>query len=374
MLKMSSDDPPPTSPDYLRNLAMDAPTQRVFGLRALFAELADQGVPADRLLAGSGITTNQLSDPRSLVSRRQRLVVYDNAHRLSGRPDLGIYAGKRQRMSDFCVFGYAMASCPTLGDALDLGLKQFPRATHTVPLGSRIEGDLGILFAPNATFLGDALPFVSEFWCSSMNGLFCNILEAPFPSIRMLVSYPAPSYWREYETQFGCPIEFDAGVNEWHYDALARDVVLPNANPMTTSILQSFSWDPPLIDEAKGLDLVSTITAMLMNQKGDIGNIDSVAERLGLSLRTLHRRLAAGGVTYRSIVDEVRQRLAFRFLKQTTMTIEQIAEQTGFSDASNFRKAFKRWTGRTPSDVRHPEDKNVSQPPSEASFNSNPRL
>ncbi|WP_213309161.1 AraC family transcriptional regulator [Paraburkholderia sacchari] len=339
---------------------MDAPTQRLFGLRGLFAELAEQGVSIAQLLAGSGITTDQLSDPRSLISRRQRLIVYSNAQRLSGRPDVGIYAGKRQRMSDYGVFGYAMASCHTLGDALDLGLEQLPRATHAVPLGSRVEGDVGILFAQNAAFLGDALPFLSEFWCSSMNGLFCNILESPFPSIRMLVTYPAPSYWRTYEREFGCPIEFDAGVNEWHYDARLRNSVLPNANPVTMSILQSCWWDAPSIDGAREVDLVSTITAMLMDQSGDIENIDSIAGKLGMSLRTLHRRLAAAGVTYKSIVDEVRQKLAFRYLRQTTMTIEQIAEQTGFSDASNFRRAFKRWTGRTPGELRRlPEKKGL---------------
>ncbi|MBR8257230.1 AraC family transcriptional regulator [Burkholderia ambifaria] len=335
---------------------MDTPVQRLFGLRALFAELADQDVSAAQLLEGSGVTRDQLNDPRCMVSRSQRLAIYRNVQRLSARPDVGMAAGRKQRLSDFCVFGYAMASCPTLGAALDLGLKQLPRAGHVLHVSSHVEGDLGIWSTHNPASLGEALPFVSEFWCSSIHGLLCDILEKPFPSIRMLFAYPAPPHWHTYEQEFGCPIEFDAGVNEWHYDAGARELPLPNANPMTTRIFQSFWWDPPLIDEAEGLDLVSTITAILMNQNGDIENVDSVAEKLGVSVRTLHRRLAAEGITYKSIVDEVRQKLAFRYLKQTTMTIEQIAEQTGFSDASNFRKAFKRWTGRTPGDVRSPRE------------------
>lgn len=332
----------------------DTPSQTLFGLRALLNEFADQGVSNAQLLADSGLRPHQLSDPQFLISRHQRLLIYQNAQRLTTRSDVALTAGARQRISDFCVFGFAMASCPTLGSALDLGFRYLPRIGHLLQFSSHVEGDLGILSSHNPWSLGDDLPFATELWRSSINRLLGQILEAPFPSVRMLFPYPAPSHWRAYEQTFGCPVEFDAGVDEWHYDARAQDQELPNANPMAVLIFQTF-WKQLLIEDVDYQNLIPSITTILMSQHGNCKNIDSLAERLRISVRTLHRRLAAEGVTYQSIVDDVRRRLALRYLEQTSMTTDQIAERVGFSDAANFRKAFKRWTGLTPGEARRPQ-------------------
>lgn len=73
---------------------------------------------------------------------------------------------------------------------------------------------------------------------------------------------------------------------------------------------------------------------------------------MGLSARTLHRRLDEVGTSYRDIINAVRSRLAIEFLGRTDLSVDQIAKRTGFSDVSNFRKAFKRWTGQTTSHYR----------------------
>jgi len=150
---------------------------------------------------------------------------------------------------------------------------------------------------------------------------------------------------------FNCPVEFDAGVMEWHYSANARALPLPNANPMTAMVCQDFC-EQILASQASSSGLAQTIRTMLINRPGRFANIDEIAERLGTSLRTLHRHLASEGLTYQSLVDDIRRTLAIEYLEHTSMAIEQIAERVGFSDVSNFRKAFKKWTGRAPSDFR----------------------
>ncbi len=77
-----------------------------------------------------------------------------------------------------------------------------------------------------------------------------------------------------------------------------------------------------------------------------------MAERLHLSPRTLHRRLADAGTGYQEVLDRIRSRLAVEFLERTGLSIERIAERSGFSDVSNFRKAFKKWTGQSPAHYR----------------------
>jgi AraC-like DNA-binding protein len=78
-----------------------------------------------------------------------------------------------------------------------------------------------------------------------------------------------------------------------------------------------------------------------------------IASELGLSLRTFHRRLADEGLSYQSIVDGMRRSLATELLENTRLSIDQVAERVGFADATSFRKAFRKWTDRSPTDFRH---------------------
>jgi len=77
-----------------------------------------------------------------------------------------------------------------------------------------------------------------------------------------------------------------------------------------------------------------------------------MAAALHVGARTLRRRLRAEGRTYQQVVDEVRLQLAIKYLTDTDMTQEHIACRLNFSGAANFRRAFRRWTGKAPSQIR----------------------
>ena len=101
-------------------------------------------------------------------------------------------------------------------------------------------------------------------------------------------------------------------------------------------------------------ELVRNVRAACLNAAGGLPAMDQMAEQLHMSPRTLHRRLIAAGSSYQEILDDVRRRLAIEFLRNTDLTIEEVSERVGFSDASNFRKAFKKWTGTVPAEYRKP--------------------
>ena len=91
----------------------------------------------------------------------------------------------------------------------------------------------------------------------------------------------------------------------------------------------------------------------LLNQNlREYHNIERIAARLRMSSRTLRRRLTEEGVSFQDLQRDARQRFAIAYLRETNMSIEDIADQLGFSDAANFRRAFKQWTGRVPSSYR----------------------
>lgn len=329
----------------------DSLSMSLFGLAALVTEMASQGVSLKALLNGTGVDPLQFDDPKCLISRRQRLAIYTNAMRMATRSDIALLAGARQRVGDFGIFGYALASSRTLGDALDFSSRHLRQAGPVLQISYINDGDLRIWRSHNPESLGELLPFAAEFWRSSTHALLSKVLEAPFPSVRMLMPYPAPTHWRSYSRMFNCPVEFNAGAMEWHYHASSRALPLPNANPMTAVVCQDFC-EQILFSQNASSGLAQTIRAMLVHRPGRFANIDEVAELLGTSLRTLHRHLAAEGFTYQSLVDDLRRTLAIEYLEHTTMAVEQIGERVGFSDASNFRKAFKRWTGYAPSHFR----------------------
>ena len=330
----------------------DAPAQSLLGLRALAEELTAEGASITELLAQTGVHPLQLEDPDACISPRQRLSIYRNARALAHHSDVGLRSGARQRISDFGIYGYAMTSSPTFGEALRFGVEHVAMASPVVmQISLRIEDNTAILRSHGMQCLGDLLPFVAEFWRSSMTALFSRVLEAPFPAKRMVFTFPAPPHWRSYEQMFNCPIHFGRDVMEWHFDASMLDRLCPNANPITARMCRQLC-ERPMLEITGGTQLSRQIRSAFLSRPNALPTAEEAAKQLGLSLRTLHRRLARDGLSYKSVLDSLRRRVATEFLENTQLPIDLVAERVGFADANSFRKAFRKWTGHPPTHYR----------------------
>ena len=328
-----------------------AAAHSMLSLAALFAEMHDQGVSAEALLRGTGLKPDRLNDPQAGMSLAQKIVVYGNAQRLTTRPDVGLRAGARQRLSDFGVYGYALASSPTFGDAVALGVRHVKLAGPVIEKRFRVQGDTAVFEGRDMQALGELLPLVTEYWFSSVLRLATCVLEAPVPSRLIRLPYPRPAHAAAYERAFGCPAQFDTGVLEWHFDAAVLSAPCPNANPITAQLCAQMCERllRSLPDESA---LERSIRTACFNSCGDFPALADMARSLGLSGRTLQRRLTARGRNYQELVDEVRTALASEYLRQTTLSVEEVGQRVGFSEASNFRKAFRKWTGQAPAAYR----------------------
>ena len=98
--------------------------------------------------------------------------------------------------------------------------------------------------------------------------------------------------------------------------------------------------------------LLTRVRRLLLARPGDFPTLPSAARALHTSGRSLRRHLADLGTSYQEVLDEVRKRLALQYLGTTQLPLYEIAFLLGFSDPSNFRRAFKTWTGKTPGDYR----------------------
>lgn len=324
----------------------------MLGLGGLFDEMARQSVTREMLLANTGLIEAAFDDPAAGMTHRQKVQLFGNVKRLTNDPAIGLRAGQRQRLSDFGVFGYALASSATLGEAATFGIEHIKLVGPVLEKSMRIENGTAIFAGHDVFELNDLLPLMTEFWFSTTHALIGHIMERPFRSLSLTLPYPAPAHAALYKAVFQCPVRFGADVMEWRFDAAQLDEPCPNANRITARMctelcdrmLKSLSPDEP--------DIVRTIRLECLNHARDLPTVEQMAVKLRMTPRTLHRRLAEAGLRCQDVIDNVRRRLAEEFLRNTQLPIEDIAERVGFSDASNFRKAFKRWSGNTPAAYR----------------------
>jgi AraC-like DNA-binding protein len=322
-----------------------------YGLEALRRELAEQGVDAGSWLEQSGVDPNDASDIGSALSHRQRVALLRNAERLAPRADTALRAGRRQRISDFGLFGFALATSRTFAEAFAFGREHLQLAGPVLRITYELRDDVGVLRSHDAHSLGSALPFVAEFWRSSMTTLLGHVLGEPFPSRAMFFPYEAPVHAARYREVFRCPVHFRSDVMEWHFDASVMDRACPNASDATARVCQDFC--ERIVSGGEGrTTLERDVRTLCLARQGYDPAASEVARALGMSLRTFFRRLRREGLQFQQLLDETRCSVAVEYLENTRMPIDEIGRRVGYADASNFRKAFKRWTGRAPSDLR----------------------
>ena len=351
---MSLKQPASPTPELVGRYGTDITRMEIpmLGLAGLFDEMATQGWQARDLLVGTGLSPESINNSSVRISHHQKVLLFRNAQRLSRDPLLALRAGQRQRLCDFGVYGYALSSSQNFGQAVSLGIRHIKLAGPVLEKTFRVEGGVAILEGHEVIALGKLLPLVSEFWFSSMQTLIERILDRPFRAYRLLLPYAAPPHAAEYAKVFHCPVEFEAGVIQWQFYPALLDIPCPNANPITADLCLQFCERMLGSLDSDEPEFIKTIRLAHLSGQGRFAGADEMASRLHISKRTLHRRLVFLGVTYQDILDDVRRRLADEYLRNTMLSMDEIAERTGFSDTSNFRKAYRKWTGLSPNEYR----------------------
>lgn len=316
--------------------------------------LGEEGIKPEDVLAGSGIETLQVRAPETRISARQLLTVCHNALRLSKDPGVAIKAGKRIHVTHFGLYGYALLSSPTPRDAIDFALKYRPLAVALVGLRFVEDAGTGVWELSDPLSLGthsDLFRFVLEFQLGTLLSLHGDILGRPVDPVEIRTVYPAPPHAAQYEALLRCPVRFAQERNEMRFSQDWLQQKLAFANPITAALVRE-TCDQLLTALKAASGLAGTVFNILMERPGHFPDVEAVAGQLRMTSRTLRRKLQAQDTSYQSILNDVRKQLAIDYLRKTRMNTEDIAVSLGFSDAANFRNAFKKWTGKTPGEFR----------------------
>ncbi|WP_372958848.1 AraC family transcriptional regulator [Marinobacter sp.] len=313
-------------------------------------------MPATEVLRGSGLRKSGLRDPGTRVSVNQILTVFRNAMAVSGSSTLALRTGSRLHITACGIYGYALLSSPTHRHAADFVIR-YDRTLH--PLTEmRYRLDQGIAswtFEPTVeTDTGTELyRFVVELKLSAMRSVLEDLHNPGFRLLKARVAYPPPAHARAYREYLGCEIEFGQGTNTLCYEAAMTEEPMARADPLTHETMRRFC-DQALLQLNEKSSLADTVRILLLEQPDQFVHLGAVATTLGMTERTLRRKLLAEETSFRQLLTEARTRLAISYLRSTNLTNEAIALRLGYSDAANFSHAFTRWTGVPPNRYRRP--------------------
>ena len=313
--------------------------------------LKEFNISPEHALAGTGIDQAQLTDPSALVSHKQELQLFNNAQALAPIDEIGILAAKKSDIASFGILGYAMLSCDTLKTAIDLGTRYIdvvgPKLHHHF---LQVNGK-SIYRVVDPYDVGDLLPFCVEMSLGPIFLLAQELLEIDNVAEEIHFTYPEPSYSSHYHNLFNARLVFNSPFNQLILRDGLLEQALPKANPLSAKLLEKLCADTTQ-QNRNSINHQEEVRKILLTKPGYFPKIDKVAEAMNVAPRTLRRKLQLAGTSFQKILDEVRRQLSINYLTNTQFCVDEIANLVGFSDAANFRQAFKRWTGKAPSEIR----------------------
>jgi AraC-like DNA-binding protein len=319
--------------------------------KILLDMLSEHGFHASAILRGTGVELSAVADPQYRLSVDQQSAIYANVLRVSKLDGLGLLHGQRIIPAQLGFFGYAMQTSNSLKQVLKLLIRFSPTIGALMDFQLQAKADVMILTASNFATTGEVRRFTIEEHLSSLDCILKMITGDRFQATRIRFDYPKPAYHAMYTDVFRCAIEFDAPATEYHFatDTLALDLVF--ADPVMARACEK-KCEEIIKRMSRAVSYVDQIRRVILMLPPESRNLTSVAREMNTTARSLRRKLAADQTSFQVLLDDVRLQLAMEYLQSSKLNLEDIAPLVGFSDAANFRHAFKRWTGKTPSSFR----------------------
>lgn len=324
----------------------------ILAVRAYLELVSDIGVSREEFLAAARIDAERLDDIYGRLALAELDRVQEVALALTGDPALGLHMAERASAPAYDVMGYLVSHAATLRECFQ-NLSRYSRILSDVTTTIEEHADVATVVC---RFMGPPdTPAVRLRAELVMMGFlrvlrsFCG--ESTMPH-EVLFEHAAPPYRDEYSRLFGGRERFEQPVTALRFDRVLLESETAYKNPRLKSILT---------DEAERLlerlERAATTAERirewlaLRGAKNPPAMMEA-AKQLGISVRSLRRRLVEEGASYPKLVEEAQAALAKRLLDASDRSIYEVAFEMGFSDPSAFHRAFRRWTGMTPVQYR----------------------
>jgi len=362
--------------------SLQKPTVPVSYLQLLLEIVAERGISAQRLLAGLPLDANLLDKPASRMSAIQWGVLVSRAMRMIPEPALGYECGLRMRPSANGFLGYAILSCGSMREAMDLLSRYFQTRQRGFGMRFSIEEECAAMevyelypllpvpqllqrhIAPgNAAAAEQARAweqisilrrFFYEHILLGVARGAAAILGRELIQLdgEIWFDWPEPDYHARWRERLPA-IRFSRSSNQLRLPLRILDLRPVLADPLASKQAIELCERELAQTGAAGDSTALRVCAVLAQlPRGGYPDQDTIAARLHMSSRTLARKLHGDGGSFQQLLDDARRRDACELIENTQLELQEVATRLGYRNPANFTRAFRKWTGESPSQYR----------------------
>ena len=320
-------------------------------LHGVVAALTQEGLDVGTLFQEAGLDLNALDDPDARFPTDKVNQLWHLAVIRSDNPAIGLAAARVPKPASFGVVGYAMMSAPDLFGLLARGARYSRLISDALTLTVTQEPDRCRLVV---ALLGDdqAVPWQRTlFTLLSILSFLRWVMVSDLRPLMVELTVLANADLEPYQAAFGCPLSFGAASNALLFSDADLARPLPTAQAQLANVHEQIAGEYlARLDRSTTVSLVRA--AILKNLSDGEPRRAAVARALGMSERTLQRRLEAEDTSFRQILDDTHKDLAQQYIDRDDLSLADAAYVLGFNDQSSFFRAVKRWLGTTPRQYR----------------------
>lgn len=314
-----------------------------------FEKLRSAGIPIDRVAEEIGLWPSQTSSQHNRIAFHKHATLLEVASRELGDPCYGMHLGSSLALKDLDLLGYICLNSATLGDCL-LNLTRYCRVLSDGFDQVVVEDADGIAVVTEVLDKrAVGMPQSTELRLSLYRPMLSALIGKAVNILRYEMPHSQVGPLTEYQTVYHAPVQFNAMRTAVIIGREMLDLAIAEADHGLLKILTRHADE--ILERRPGTNNLShsVRTAIASRLQAGETSIGDVSRELGMSSRTLARRLHEHGLSYRDLLNQLRHDLALRYLTDGNHTHAQIAYLLGFTDVSAFSHAFKRWTGLSPS-------------------------
>jgi len=312
-----------------------------------------QGLDRDRILGAIALDERDLHEVDARVSVETHLRAWGETERVLGDLDLALRsASSVLEPASFGVVGLLAMTSPTVGDSLGRAVRYGRVLNEGLHSKMYVNGALLVLE------IETRLPAPRTFIVCALLAylLFMRRWTGQHVGVRRVsLRHDRPDGIHAHEELFACPVDFGQPIDAIVFDREVLELPLLTAQDDVAAYLEhrARALHERLRLGSDARALASSVADAVRDaiDAGDV-SIDKVARRLGASARTIQRALAKENLEFRRIVDDVRSAMAIRLVTLSDTPIEAIADRLGYAEAKAFRRAFRRWSGVSPNEMR----------------------
>jgi AraC-like DNA-binding protein len=320
--------------------------------RLVCARMRESGVPLNRLLSKAGLTVEQIANRSIRLKARSQIKLLELAADSLQDDLLGFHLARDYDLREIGLLYYVLASSEILNEALHKVVRYSGVANEGVSLKFSATKEaaitlnyIGVERQPDRHHI--------EFWLVSVVRLCRQLTNRRLVPSRVRVIHHRRTTPAKLRSFLGCEIEFASSVDEIVFPGAVKLMPIISADPHLNELLIRYCEEALEHRRSEHTTLRSSVeNAMAPLLPHGKATAVEIARQIGMSHRTLARKLSSEGLTFSEISKELKVNLAKHYLGDGDLPISQVAWLLGYREISAFTHAFKRWTGMTPSQLR----------------------